>query len=106
MVLDPNIQVQAQRTIDEVCPGRLPTFKDRPDLPYIDAIMKETLRWNLVLPLSTLSRFAPTSTNMNWVRCSASVGGRRHVQRILYSEGLDSNYELLVSQSSVSTDYY
>lgn len=55
MVLDPTIQAKAQRMIDEVCPDRLPTFEDRPHLPYIDGIMKEALRWNLVLPLSTSS---------------------------------------------------
>lgn len=58
MVLDPTVQAKAQKLIDEVCPGRLPTLEDRPDLPYIDGIMKETLRWNLVLPLSMPSQLS------------------------------------------------
>lgn len=52
MVVNPDIQAKAQRIIDEVCPGRLPTFDDMPNLPYIDALVKETIRWRPVLPLS------------------------------------------------------
>lgn len=52
MVVNPDIQAKAQGMIDEVCPGRLPTFDDMSDLPYIDALVKETLRWRPVLPLS------------------------------------------------------
>ncbi|KAG1759313.1 cytochrome P450 [Suillus occidentalis] len=33
--------------------SRLPTFSDRPSLQYIDAILRETLRWHPILPLST-----------------------------------------------------
>ncbi|KAG5731523.1 Cytochrome P450 2B19 [Termitomyces sp. T112] len=36
----------AQKEIDAVIgPDRLPTFKDRPFLPYVEAIVRETLRW-------------------------------------------------------------
>ncbi|KAG5728140.1 Steroid 17-alpha-hydroxylase/17,20 lyase [Termitomyces sp. T112] len=36
----------AQREIDSVVgTDRFPTFKDRPFLPYVDAIVRETLRW-------------------------------------------------------------
>ncbi|KAG6919137.1 hypothetical protein DXG01_008944 [Tephrocybe rancida] len=36
----------AQRDIDKVVgPDRLPSFKDRPLLPYVDAIVRETLQW-------------------------------------------------------------
>ncbi|EKM54990.1 uncharacterized protein PHACADRAFT_119876 [Phanerochaete carnosa HHB-10118-sp] len=51
VVLNPEIQTQAQEAIDRVCPDRLPTFADQDDLPYIDAIVKESLRWNPVLPI-------------------------------------------------------
>lgn len=52
MVLYPEIQVKAQREIDRVLNnGRLPTFSDQASLPYIDAIVKESLRWNPVVPL-------------------------------------------------------
>ena len=33
---------------------RLPTFEDRPKLPFVDAICKEVLRWRPVAPLGEL----------------------------------------------------
>jgi len=38
--------------------GRLPTIADRDDLPYVMAIIKETMRWQVVLPLSIPRRAA------------------------------------------------
>ncbi|KAF9237851.1 cytochrome P450 [Melanogaster broomeanus] len=53
MVLHPEVQAKAQAQIDAVVGrDRLPTCDDRPSLTYIDAIMRETLRWNPVFPLS------------------------------------------------------
>ena len=52
MVLHPEVQKKAQAEIDAVVgPDRLPTFADRPNLPYIDALVKEILRWNPVAPM-------------------------------------------------------
>ncbi|KAH9033949.1 cytochrome P450, partial [Lactarius hengduanensis] len=46
------VQTRAQAEIDQVIGrSRLPAFSDRPNLPYVDAICKELLRWRLVLPL-------------------------------------------------------
>lgn len=43
----PEVQAKAQAEIDRVIgAGRLPTLDDRHDLPYIDAIAWECLRWN------------------------------------------------------------
>ena len=51
MALYPEVQKKAQAEIDTVVgPNRLPDFHDRPSLPYINAVVKESLRWNLVLP--------------------------------------------------------
>jgi cytochrome P450 len=48
------VQRKAQAEIDAVIGnGRLPTFTDRPDLPYVDAIVTEVLRWNSVAPTGT-----------------------------------------------------
>lgn len=52
MVLYPNVQRNAQQHIDRVCQGRLPEFSDYNSLPYVHAILKETLRWIPVVPLS------------------------------------------------------
>jgi cytochrome P450 len=52
MALYPEVQKKAQAEIDAVVgPNRLPDFHDRPSLPYINAVIKESSRWNLVLPL-------------------------------------------------------
>jgi len=55
MSLYPDVQQKAQAEIDTVMihtSGRLPTFADRPDLLYIEALIKEIHRWNPVVPLS------------------------------------------------------
>ncbi|KAF9235265.1 cytochrome P450 [Melanogaster broomeanus] len=53
MVLNPEIQEKAHAQVEGVVgKGRLPTLDDRPSLTYVDAIMRETLRWNPVGPLS------------------------------------------------------
>ena len=52
MALYPEVQKKAQAEIDAVVgPNRLPDFDDRASLPYINAIVKESLRWHLVFPL-------------------------------------------------------
>ncbi|KAH7883254.1 cytochrome P450 [Phlebopus sp. FC_14] len=53
MVLFPEAQAKAQTHIDSVCGrNRLPTLDDRPSLTFMDAVLRETLRWNPVAPLS------------------------------------------------------
>ncbi|KAF7368136.1 Steroid 17-alpha-hydroxylase/17,20 lyase [Mycena sanguinolenta] len=45
-ILYPEWIPRAQREIDTVVgEDRLPSFKDRPHLPYVEAIVRETLRW-------------------------------------------------------------
>ncbi|KAK0484584.1 cytochrome P450 [Armillaria novae-zelandiae] len=53
MMRYPDVQRKAQALIDAAI-GRkgLPTLDDRPSLPYIEAILKETLRWKPVSPLA------------------------------------------------------
>jgi cytochrome P450 len=52
----PDAQKKAQEEIDRVIGAeRLPMLKDRADLPYIDAIVKELLRWNVVVPAGIYS---------------------------------------------------
>ncbi|KIM37607.1 hypothetical protein M413DRAFT_258291 [Hebeloma cylindrosporum] len=51
MVLYPEVQKKAQAELDAVVGnGRLPNFNDQPQLPYINAIVTEVLRWNSVAP--------------------------------------------------------
>ena len=52
MVLFPDVQKKAQAEIDAfVGNGRLPTFADSPNLPYVNALVYEVLRWNTTAPL-------------------------------------------------------
>ncbi|KAF8899433.1 cytochrome P450 [Infundibulicybe gibba] len=53
MVLYPDVQRRAQAEIDRVVGvnGRLPSFEDRPLLPYVAAICCEVLRWHPPTPL-------------------------------------------------------
>jgi hypothetical protein len=52
MVLHPEVQAKAQADIDRVVgKDRLPNFDDRPELPYVDAVIRETLRWQPVAPM-------------------------------------------------------
>lgn len=51
MALNPEVMKKAQAEIDLVVGNdRLPTFEDRQYLPYVDALTKEVLRWNVVVP--------------------------------------------------------
>ncbi|KAH9476141.1 Cytochrome P450 monooxygenase COX2 [Psilocybe cubensis] len=52
MVLYPEVQKKAHAELDAVLGGkRLPDFDDRPSLPYINAMVMESMRWNQVTPL-------------------------------------------------------
>ncbi len=55
LALFPEVQRRAQTELDIVI-GRdqLPTFDDRPRLPYIEALCKELMRWNMVTPIGTI----------------------------------------------------
>ncbi|KAG2040012.1 cytochrome P450 [Suillus americanus] len=51
MTLFRDVQKKAQAEIDAVVgPDRLPSFADRDSLPYTEALAKEVLRWNVVVP--------------------------------------------------------
>ncbi|KAG2141168.1 cytochrome P450 [Suillus bovinus] len=51
MMLYPDVQKRAQEEIDAVLGNQLPTFEDRPSLPYVEAVLRETFRWHPVFPL-------------------------------------------------------
>ncbi|KAF7372779.1 Cytochrome P450 2B11 [Mycena sanguinolenta] len=49
-ILHPHWIPRAQREIDAIVGGdRLPSFKDRPRIPFVEAIVRETLRWRPAL---------------------------------------------------------
>ncbi|KIJ11836.1 hypothetical protein PAXINDRAFT_171580 [Paxillus involutus ATCC 200175] len=52
MVQNPHVWKRAQAEIETVLGmDRLPGFEDRPFLPYVEAVLRETQRWQPVLPL-------------------------------------------------------
>lgn len=49
--LDPEVQKKAQVEIDQVTHGtRFPTLADRKQMPYVEAMITEALRWHSVAP--------------------------------------------------------
>ncbi|KAF8209614.1 cytochrome P450 [Mycena galopus ATCC 62051] len=51
MSLFPSVQAAAQEELDRVVGGgRLPDLSDRADLPYVNALCKEVLRWHVASP--------------------------------------------------------
>ncbi|KAH9039822.1 cytochrome P450 [Lactarius pseudohatsudake] len=52
LILYPEVQKRAQAELDSVISrDRLPTYDDRPRLPYIEAMCKELMRWRMVTPV-------------------------------------------------------
>ena len=57
MALNPQVVKKAQEELDRVVgKGELPDFSHKDDLPYIDALVKEVLRWSPPLPLAVPKR--------------------------------------------------
>lgn len=53
MIGNPDVLAKAQKEIDTVVGlERLPTFSDRPNLPYLEAVLNETWRWGAPVPLN------------------------------------------------------
>ena len=58
MLLYPDIQKKAQDELDSaIGRERLPSFEDRPRLPFINAMCKETLRWRPTTPLGVFPQY-------------------------------------------------
>ena len=48
----PNVMKKAQAELDKVIgPDRLPSYADRDSLPYMNALINETLRWRPIAVL-------------------------------------------------------
>jgi cytochrome P450 len=58
MAMYPAVQKKGQAEIDAIVgPNRLPDFGDRSSLPYINALVKESMRWQSIIPLGKLFPF-------------------------------------------------
>ena len=57
MITNPGAMKKAQEELDRVVgKGELPDFSHKDSLPYIDALIKELLRWSPPVPLSSPNR--------------------------------------------------
>ena len=57
MIANPGAMKKAQEELDRVVgKGELPDFCHKDSLPYIDALIKELLRWSPPVPLSSPNR--------------------------------------------------
>ncbi|KAJ8456890.1 hypothetical protein ONZ51_g11855 [Trametes cubensis] len=63
MALHPEVQARARAELDAIVgPHRLPDYSDREQLVYINAIMKESLRWHNTFPLAISHRTIADAT--------------------------------------------
>ncbi|KAG8877873.1 hypothetical protein FRB97_002944 [Tulasnella sp. 331] len=51
MLLYPDVQARAQAEIDRVFGEQLPSITNKASTPYLNAVLKETFRWQPVVPL-------------------------------------------------------
>ncbi|KAH9894042.1 cytochrome P450 [Cubamyces lactineus] len=66
-LLHPSVQARAQAELDRVIgPDRMPEHGDRPALPYIRALVKESLRWHNAGPLGIAHRCMEEDTYRGW----------------------------------------
>ncbi|KAF9468288.1 cytochrome P450 [Collybia nuda] len=57
MITHPHVLAKAQEEIDSVVgTSRLPDFSDRKNLPYLEAVLTEALRWLPIVPLAVPHR--------------------------------------------------
>ena len=58
MAMFPDIQEKAQAELDHVVgTERLPDFTDRRSLPYVNAVLKEIMRWHTIAPIGVGHRY-------------------------------------------------
>lgn len=101
MCLYPEAQRKGQAELDAVLGGRLPEFNDRTSLPYISAMVKETMRWQLVTPLGAC--FVPFSLpKPTPFRYPAHDNRSGRIQWILYTEGDDRDGRRMVGSCPLS----
>ena len=92
MALHPDVMKKAQRELDAVTGrDRLPTFEDRPRLPFVDAVCREVSRWQPVSPLGTsTSEYVGRIAGDLHHSYPACGDKRRRLRRILDTKGCAS----------------
>ena len=76
MLTHPEVQRKAQEELRQVVgTDRLPTLNDRNRLPYIEAVLKELLRWMPVTPLGAHIRSPRRSPLLGGICSVATLYG-------------------------------
>ncbi|KAF5379921.1 hypothetical protein D9757_007237 [Collybiopsis confluens] len=76
MALNPEVQRKAQAEIDAIVGhSRLPTFKDREDLPYVEGLVREVYRYNPVGPIASPHRLTTEADDIyrDWLIPRGSI---------------------------------
>jgi cytochrome P450 len=61
MLLYPDVQAKAQAELDAVVGrDRLPDYSDRGNLPYVNSVILEALRWKVILPMGKSDSWDPS----------------------------------------------
>ncbi|KAG1792683.1 cytochrome P450 [Suillus plorans] len=87
MVLYPDVQARARAEFDQaVKHDRMPCLDDRASMPYLDAILREVLRWHPVVPLGI-----PHATSNDDVYDGYFIpkGSKSHMSRLALSRDED-----------------
>lgn len=91
MIQHPEILQKAQKELDSVVGNsRLPTFSDRANLPYVNAVVNETLRLSSPVPLGQYTRLylnRCTCLLRDISRSPAPHHGGQRVQEHVHSQG-------------------
>ena len=98
MMLHPEVQRKAQAEIDSVVgKDRLPDFADRDNLPYVEAVVKELIRFHTVIPAGAcfLMR-AVNATEFDPIRRTALRHSGRYSKRLSHPKGHCGDREYLV----------
>ncbi|KIO29656.1 hypothetical protein M407DRAFT_70208 [Tulasnella calospora MUT 4182] len=95
MLLHPGVQARAREEIDRVISeGQSPEFSDQDKMPYIRAVVLETLRWNPPAPLGSFGLFCQ-HFELNITDCfsrgAACIKGRRRIRWLFYSQRNNAN---------------
>jgi cytochrome P450 len=98
MVLFPDVQKRIQAELDAVVGRkRLPTFEDRASLPYLEATIKESLRFHPPTPLGIAHRLSEDDVVQGTVSHSSVDRYITHLctHRPPYPEGVHRSSEYL-----------
>ncbi|KAF8191472.1 cytochrome P450 [Mycena galopus ATCC 62051] len=88
MLANPEAQKKAQAEIDSVIgQDRLPDFDDEASLPYVAAVMKESLRWRNVTPIA-IPHFLPVEDEYRGYRLPAGSIVMPNTWAILHDEAM------------------